>query len=85
MTRSRIPAIVSAPQKHYIQANLVIRHGQVKQRLRPMLGFKSFQTAAVVIGGIELAEKINKGQFKLGKLGGRAATMPEIWRAALAA
>jgi hypothetical protein len=26
-----------------------------------------------------------KGQFKIGKLGGRAATMPEIWRTALAA
>jgi len=40
---------------------------------------------AVVIGGIELAEKIKKGQFKLGKLGGRTATMPEIWRTAVAA
>jgi hypothetical protein len=47
-----------------------------------MLGLKSFRTAAVVIGGIELAEKINKGQFKTGKLGGRTATMPEIWQAA---
>jgi len=36
-------------------------------------------------GGIELAEKIKKGQFKTEKLGGRHATMPEIWRAALAA
>ena len=35
--------------------------------------------------GIELAEKIKKGQFKFGKLGGRRATLPEIWRAALAA
>ena len=50
-----------------------------------MLGLKSFRTAAVVIGGIELAEKIKKGQFQLGKLGGRTATMPEIWQAALAA
>ena len=58
---------------------------RVKQRLRPMLGLKSFQTAAVVIGGIELAEKIKKGQFKLGKLGSRTATLPEIWQAALAA
>ena len=40
-----------------------------------MLGLKSFQTAAVLIGGIELAEKIKKGQFKLGKLGGRTATI----------
>ena len=51
----------------------------------PMLGLKSFRTAAVVIGGIELAEKIKKGQFKTGKLGGLGATMPEIWRDAVAA
>ncbi len=50
-----------------------------------MLGVKSFRTAAVVISGIELAEKIKKQQFKNGKLGGATATMPEIWRAALAA
>jgi len=50
-----------------------------------MLGLKSFQTAKAVIGGIELAEKIKKGQFKFGKLGGTGTTMPEIWRVALAA
>jgi hypothetical protein len=36
-------------------------------------------------GGIELAEKIKTGQFKMGKLSGRRATLPEIWRAALTA
>jgi hypothetical protein len=50
-----------------------------------MLGRKSFRTAAVVISGIELAEKIKKGQFQIGQLGGPTATMPEIWRAAVAA
>ncbi|MGA2580770.1 MAG: IS6 family transposase, partial [Bryobacteraceae bacterium] len=40
-----------------------------KQRLRPMLGLKSFRTAAVVISGIELAEKIKKKQFQISKLG----------------
>jgi hypothetical protein len=39
----------------------------------------------VVIGGIELAEKIKKQQFKTGKLRGGQTTMPEIWQAALAA
>ena len=43
------------------------------------------QPRRVVIGGIELAEKIKKGPFKIGKLGGRTAKMPEIWQAALAA
>jgi hypothetical protein len=37
----------------------------MKQRLRPMLGLTSFKTAEVVIGGIELAEKIKKGQYKM--------------------
>ena len=49
-----------------------------------MWGLKSVETAEVVIGGIELVENIKKGQLKIGKLGGRTATMPEIWQAALA-
>jgi hypothetical protein len=60
-------------------------HRRVKQRLRPMLGLKSFGTAAVVIGGVELADKIKKGQYKIWKLGGQTALMPEIWQAVLAA
>jgi len=58
---------------------------RVKQRIRPMLGFKRFDNAVVTISGIELAEKVKKGQFKTGKLGGCYATMTELWNAALAA
>jgi len=50
-----------------------------------MLGFKQFDNAVVTISGIELAEKIKKGQFKTDKLGGRNTTMSELWNAALAA
>jgi hypothetical protein len=50
-----------------------------------MLGLKGFQTAGMVISGVELAEKIRKGQFKTDKPGGATATLPELWRAALAA
>jgi len=46
-------------------------HRRVKQRVRPMLGFKRFDNAAVTISGIELAEKIKKGQFKTGKFASR--------------
>ena len=46
-------------------------HRRIKQQLRPMLGLKSFETATIVISGIELAEKIKKGQFKIAKLGRR--------------
>jgi len=60
-------------------------HRRVQQRIRPMLGFKRFDYAAVTISGIELAEKIKKGQFKTGKFGSRKASMSELWSAALAA
>ena len=46
---------------------------------------KSFETAAIVISGIETAEKIKKGQFKIGKWGGRRAMPQGIWKAALTA
>jgi transposase-like protein len=69
----------------YLNNTIEQDHRRVKQRLRPMLGLKSFRTAARVISGIELAEKIKKSQSKIGKLGGRTATMPQIWQAALAA
>jgi len=42
-------------------------HRRVQQRVLPMLGFKRFDTATITIGGIELAEKIKKAQFKIGK------------------
>jgi transposase-like protein len=72
----------------YLNNRIEQDHRRVKQRLRPVLGLKSFRTAGVVISGIELAEKIKKKQFQLSKLsnlGGPTATMPEIWQAALAA
>ena len=60
-------------------------HRRIKQRIRPMLGLKRFDTAAVTISGIELVEKIRKHQFKTGNLSEENATAPEIWAAVLAA
>ena len=40
-------------------------HRRVKGRLEPMLGFKTFYNARRVITGIELAQKIHKGQFAI--------------------
>jgi transposase-like protein len=60
-------------------------HRRIKQRIRPMLGFKRFETAAVTIRGIELAEKIKKQQFNLKPLTGKATTAPAILAAVLAA
>ncbi|MGI9070780.1 MAG: DDE-type integrase/transposase/recombinase [Bryobacteraceae bacterium] len=80
-----LPKRVRVRSSKYLNNIIEQDHRRVKQRLGPMLGLKSFRNAAVVISGIELAEKIKKGQFKTGKLGGDKVRMPEIWQAALAA
>ena len=80
-----LPKRVQVRSSKYLNNIIEQDHRRVKQRLCPMLGLKSFANAAVVIGGIELAEQIKKGQYQIGKLGGRRATMPAIWEAALAA
>ena len=80
-----LPHRVRVRSSQYLNNLIEQDHRRVKQRLRPMLGFKRFDNAVITIAGIELAEKIKKGQFKTGKLGGRRATMSEVWDAALAA
>jgi transposase-like protein len=41
-------------------------HRAIKRRCASMLGFKSFETAATTLAGIELAHRIHKQQFSLG-------------------
>jgi transposase-like protein len=86
LKRSReLPQLVKVRSSKYLNNLVAQDHRRVKQRLGPMLGLKSFRNAAVVIGGVELAAQIQKGQFQMGKLGGRTARVPEFWQAALAA
>lgn len=73
-----LPRRVHARSSQYLNNLIEQDHRRVKQRVRPMLGFKRFDNAAITISGIELAEKIKKGQFKIGKLGGRHATIAEL-------
>jgi transposase-like protein len=80
-----LPQTVRVRSSQYLNNLIEQDHRRVKQRIRPMLGFKRFDNAAVTISGIGLAEKIKKGEFKIGKLGDRKATMSERWNAALAA
>jgi len=61
-------------------------HRRVKQRIYPMLGFKRFGNAAVTFSGIELAQKIRKGQFNIANLTkGVRIRAPQIWEAVIAA
>ncbi|CAE6874466.1 hypothetical protein R75465_08511 [Paraburkholderia aspalathi] len=38
-------------------------HRAIKRRIRPMLGFKTFRCARILLGGIELMHVIKKGQM----------------------
>lgn len=61
-------------------------HRRVKQRIYPMLGFKNFRNAAVTIRGIELVQKIRKGQFDTSAIRMREGTKgPQVWDEVLAA
>jgi hypothetical protein len=80
----KMPKRVRVRSSKYLNNGSEQDHRRVKQRIRPMLGFKRFQTAAVTISGIELAAKIRKQQFKVGKLPRRPSTIPAIWTAVVA-
>lgn len=61
-------------------------HRRVKQRIYPMLGFKNFGNATVTISGVELVQKIRKGQFNTERLtSGVKVRAPRMWEAVLAA
>jgi transposase-like protein len=80
-----LPKRVQVRSSKYLNNMIEQDHRRVKQRIGAMLGFKRFETAAVTISGIELAEKIKKDQFKTGKLTGRPSSVPAMWAAVLAA
>ena len=79
-----LPRRVRIRSCKYLNNVVEQNHRRIKQRIRPMLGFKRFETAAVTIRGIELASKIKKQQFNLKPLTRKATTAPEIWAVVLA-
>ena len=60
-------------------------HRRVKQRCYPMLGFKTFGNAEVTLSGIELANKIKKGQFDTSEITSPGAMILQVWESVLAA
>ena len=51
-------------------------HRAIKCRTRPMLGFKDFRCARILLFGIELMHMIRKGQMKNG---GRGQTLAQFF------
>ncbi|WP_036026005.1 DDE-type integrase/transposase/recombinase, partial [Paraburkholderia dilworthii] len=61
-------------QAKYLNNIVEQDHRAIKRRTRPMLGFKDFRCARILLSGIELMHMIAKGQMKdAGKLEPSAA------------
>jgi transposase-like protein len=80
-----LPAGLLVRTNRYLNNVIEQDHRRVKQRVRPMLGFKRFGHASITITGIELVHQIRKGQFDISVLCSPHARTPQIWEAVLAA
>jgi len=80
-----LPADTKLRSSKYLNNLIEQDHRGVKLRISPMLGFKRFKTAAIIIAGIELLLRIRKGQFTLSQLRLQDRRAPAVWDAVLAA
>jgi transposase-like protein len=83
-TDGELPAKTRVRSSKYLNNLIEQDHRGVKLRIAPMLGFKWFRSAAIVIAGIELLRRIHKCQFNLGRLRLKDRSTPAIWDAVLA-
>ena len=49
-------------QSQYLNNRIEQDHRRIKRRARPMLGFKSFGSAAITLAGIEMVQMMRKRQ-----------------------
>jgi len=61
-------APIKIRQKKYLNNIVEQDHRAIKRRTRPMLGFKNFRCARIILGGIEFMHMIVKGQMKDGDI-----------------
>jgi transposase-like protein len=80
-----LPAQTLVRTNNYLNNLIEQDHRRVKQRCYPMFRFKTFRNAEVTLSGIELANKIKKGQFDASEIAGPGAMILQVWEAALAA
>jgi putative transposase len=55
---------ITVRQSKYLNNLVEQDHRNIKRRIRPMLGFKSFRRAQALLAGIELIHMIRKGQYQ---------------------
>jgi len=56
-------ADIQLRQSKYLHNIVEQDHREIKRIVRPMLGFKSFRCASILLAGIETMHMIKKGQF----------------------
>jgi transposase-like protein len=54
-------------QSRYLNNRIEQDHRAIKRRVRPMLGFKSMDSARTILGGIEMVHMMRKGQAKFAR------------------
>ena len=64
LKRFGCPVAIEMVRIKYLNNLVEQDHRFIKRRVRPMLGFESFKSAASTIAGIELVNMIRKGQFR---------------------
>ncbi|MGF6292705.1 transposase-like protein [Paraburkholderia youngii] len=65
---------IKVRQKKYLNNIVEQDHRAIKRRTRPMLGFKKFRCARILLGGIEIMHMIVKGQLNNGGVGANSRT-----------
>ena len=55
---------ITIRQSKYLNNLIEQDHRNIKRRIRPMQGFKSFRRAQTILAGIELTHMIRKGQYQ---------------------
>ena len=82
---SVLPAQTLVQTNKYLNNLIEQDHRKAPQRCYPMLGFKIFGNAEVTLSGIELANKIKKGQFDTSEITRPRAMILQVWEAVFAA
>lgn len=87
LKESGVPCPQAAVRTSKYLNNLIEQdHRKVKQRTYPMLGFKQFRNAAVTISGVELVQKLRKGQYDTSAVIAREGMrVSHLWEAVLSA
>jgi transposase-like protein len=80
-----LPAQTLVRTNKYLNNMIEQDHRKAPQRCYPMRGGKTFGNAEVTLIGIELTNKIKKGQFDTAEITSPGAMILQVWEAVLAA